>query len=148
MECPKCAHSESDVIDSRGAAKAVRRRRQCGTCTYRFTTYERVERPRLMVVKKDQRREPFMREKLIAGIERACEKREVSKSDIESLVDSIECELYDRNDLEITTQEIGERVMKGLVPLDPVAYVRFASVYQEFSNVTAFANVIEMLEKE
>lgn len=148
MECPKCSSPATDVIDSRAAAKAVRRRRQCSACSYRFTTYERVERPRLMVVKKDQRREPFSREKLLAGIERACEKRDVSKAQVEALVDAIECAIFDSNDLEITTCKIGEHAMEALASLDQVAYVRFASVYREFTDIQSFAAVVEMLNKK
>lgn len=148
MECPKCGSLESDVIDSRGASKAVRRRRQCSGCNYRFTTYERVERPRLMVVKKDGRREPYSRDKLLGGIERACEKRLVSKADIETIVDTIECLLFDTNDLEVTTRAIGEQVMTALAKIDKIAYVRFASVYREFTDVQSFATVIEMLNEK
>lgn len=148
MECPKCNSPESDVVDSRGAAKAVRRRRQCHACSYRFTTYERVERPRLMVIKKDQRREPFAREKLLTGIERACEKRDISKAQIEGMVDAIECALFDRNELEISSREIGERVMHALAKIDAIAYVRFASVYKEFTDIQSFATVVEMLTND
>lgn len=148
MECPKCSSPDSDVIDSRAAAKSVRRRRQCSTCAYRFTTYERVERPRLMVIKKDQRREPFNREKLLLGIERACEKRNITKVQIEATVDTIECTLFDRNELEISSREVGEMVMQALSKLDPVAYVRFASVYREFTDVKSFATVVEMLNNQ
>lgn len=148
MVCPKCNGTATEVIDSRNTDKAVRRRRQCCACTYRFTTYERVERPRLMVVKKDHRREPFSREKLLAGIERACEKRNISKPTIDNLADAIECALFDKNEAEITTGEIGERVMTVLADLDQVAYIRFASVYREFTDIASFASVVEMLNRE
>lgn len=148
MVCPKCNGTATEVIDSRNTDKAVRRRRQCCACSYRFTTYERVERPRLMVVKKDHRREPFHREKLLAGVERACEKRNVSKSTIESLVDAIECALFDKNELEVSTTEIGERVMELLAQMDQVAYIRFASVYREFTDIDSFATVVEMLNRD
>ncbi len=148
MVCPKCNCDGTDVIDSRTVTKAVRRRRQCCTCSYRFTTFERVERPRLMVVKKDQRRELFNREKLLTGIERACEKRNIGKETIEGIVDAIECAIFDKNELEISSQEVGERVMQSLAKLDAVAYVRFASVYREFTDVTAFAAVVEMLNNQ
>ncbi len=148
MVCPKCNCDSTDVIDSRTVTKAVRRRRQCCTCSYRFTTFERVERPRLMVVKKDERREPFAREKLLTGIERACEKRNISKVEIEGIVDSIECAIFDKNELEISTKEVGEQVMAALAKIDPVAYVRFASVYREFTDITAFAAVVEMLNNQ
>lgn len=146
--CPKCSSADTEVIDSRLAAKAVRRRRHCLSCSYRFTTYERVERPRLMVIKKDQRREPFSREKLSVGIERACEKRDISKADIDAIIDEIECHLFDGNDLEIGTKEIGEQVMKALAKRDAVAYVRFASVYKEFTDVQSFTTVVEMLNNQ
>lgn len=147
MLCPKCSSEENDVIDSRAATQAVRRRRQCSSCTYRFTTYERVERPRLMVIKKDSRREPFSREKLLTGIERACEKRNITRSQIDTIVDEIECEMFDENELEIPTNTIGERVMKRLAKIDDVAYIRFASVYREFTDAASFASVVEMLHK-
>jgi transcriptional repressor NrdR len=99
-----------------------------------------------LVVKKDQRREPFNREKLTNGIERACEKRNISKADIDSMVDTIECSLYSREDLEVKSSEIGELVMRSLAEVDQVAYVRFASVYREFTDVASFAAVVEMLE--
>lgn len=148
MECQKCASTDTEVIDSRGASKAVRRRRQCTVCSYRFTTYERVERPRLLVVKKDKRREPFSREKLTNGIEHACEKRNISKAEIDNVVDTIEVALYDKNELEIPTKVIGEAVMAELAKLDKVAYVRFASVYKEFTDIQSFATVVEMLNQE
>ena len=147
MMCPKCNSAATDVIDSRNAAKAVRRRRKCCTCTYRFTTYERVERPKLMVIKKNNERELFSREKLMTGIERACEKRDISKAEIETVIDAIECAIFDKNELEITTRRIGELVMDELAKLDQVAYVRFASVYREFTDIQSFATVVEMLSK-
>ncbi len=148
MVCPKCGSADSDVIDSRTAAKSIRRRRQCQACAYRFTTYERVERPRLMVVKKDGRREPFSRDKLTTGIERACEKRPISKAEIEAVVDGIECAVFDTNDLETTSKSIGERVMAELSGRDQVAYVRFASVYSEFADINSFAVVVDMLKQQ
>jgi transcriptional repressor NrdR len=148
MVCPKCNSNETDVIDSRNVSKTVRRRRQCSGCTYRFTTFERIERPRVVVVKKDQRREPFNREKLVGGIERACEKRDISKATIENIVDSIECAIFDKEELEVSTQKIGELVMKALASLDQVAYVRFASVYREFTDPASFTAVIKTLKKE
>ncbi len=148
MVCPRCNHSSTEVIDSRNASKSVRRRRQCCNCSYRFTTFERVERPRILVVKKDDRREPFSREKLLTGIERACEKRPIGKDDIEAIVDLIECGIFDSDELEISTSKIGERVMIALAKIDQVAYVRFASVYREFTDVASFAQVVEMLDQE
>lgn len=148
MQCPKCSSLENDVIDSRAASQAVRRRRQCCICSYRFTTYERIERPRLMVVKKDGTREAFNREKLTKGIDRACEKRNITKSQIDTIVDTIECFLFDKNEAEVTTHEIGEKVMAALAEIDEVAYVRFASVYREFTDIKSFAAVVEMLKKQ
>lgn len=148
MLCPKCGNDQSDVIDSRATTQAVRRRRQCSACSYRFTTYERVERPRLMVVKKDGRREPFNREKLLSGIERACEKRDITRAQIDTLVDEIECSLFDENEVEVLTKVIGEKAMTHLASLDEVAYIRFASVYREFTDAESFASVVEMLGKD
>ena len=148
MICPKCSSDQSDVVDSRSTNQAVRRRRQCSNCSYRFTTYERVERPRLIVVKKDGRREPFNREKLMNGIERACEKRDITRTQIETIVDEIECTLFDENEAEINTIKIGEQVMAKLSQLDEVAYMRFASVYKEFTDAESFASVVEMLGKD
>jgi transcriptional repressor NrdR len=147
MVCPKCNGTETDVIDSRNAVKTVRRRRQCSACHYRFTTFERVERPRLLVIKKDNRREPFSREKLFCGIERACEKRNISRLEIEAVVDAIECAVFGKEELEVSTREIGELVMQALATRDKVAYVRFASVYREFTDVASFAAVVEMLDQ-
>lgn len=146
MICPQCSSEETEVINSRNAHKSVRRRRQCSTCSYRFTTFERVERPRILVVKKDQRREPFEREKIVFGILRACEKRPVSREQIDTLADAIDCKLHDLDRPEISSQEIGELVSESLRDLDPVAFVRFASVYREFEDVSSFAQVIEMLD--
>lgn len=149
MICPRCSCTQgTDVIDSRAVSKTVRRRRQCPECTYRFTTFERIERPRLLVIKKDLRREQFSREKLLVGVERACEKRPISKADIEAIVDTVECTVFAKEELEVSTREIGERVMEGLAKLDQVAYVRFASVYREFTDVASFAEVVEMLDKK
>lgn len=148
MQCPKCGSEHNDVIDSRATTQAVRRRRQCSACAYRFTTYERVERPRLIVVKKDGRREPFNREKLLSGIERACEKRDITPAQIDTLVDEIECALFDQNEVEVLTKTIGEKAMAHLVGLDEVAYIRFASVYREFTDAESFASVVEMLGKD
>lgn len=148
MLCPRCNRAQTEVIDSRTAAKSVRRRRQCSACNYRFTTFERVERPRMSVIKKDGRREPFNREKLLTGIERACEKRPISREDMENIVDAIECAIFDRDELEVSTREIGNQVMKQLRDLDQVAYVRFASVYREFTDIASFAKVVEMLDNK
>jgi len=140
MRCHKCQHGDTNVIESRDVASGgfVRRRRQCSKCSCRFTTYERVERPQLVVIKKDGSRELFNREKLIAGLNRASEKTPVTIMQIESLVDDVEQELYSRSEPEVPSREIGELVMNGLSKLSDVAYVRFASVYRRFSDITGF----------
>lgn len=148
MRCPTCGHQEDRVIDSRSTreGRAIRRRRECLACQHRFTTYEYVENSALTVVKKDGRREPWNREKLISGIQRACEKRPVSTVDIEELVDRLETDLQ-RNGQEVTSQQVGERVMEELQRLDEVAYVRFASVYRHFKDVNQFMEEIQGLMK-
>jgi transcriptional repressor NrdR len=148
MRCPACGHQEDRVIDSRSTreGRAIRRRRECLACAHRFTTYEYVEVTTLQVVKKDSRREEFNREKLISGIKRACEKRPVSAADIEELVDRIETDLT-RLGPEVTSRQVGERVMEELQRLDEVAYVRFASVYRHFKDVNQFMEEIQGLMK-
>jgi len=140
MRCPYCGNKKDSVIDSRMAKNAsnVRRRRECLKCGHRFTTYEYVERIPLMVLKKDGRREPFDREKLMNGILVACEKRPVSLKRIERLVDDIERQLEKKHDKEVASKEIGELVMKSLHNMDEIAYVRFASVYRQFRDVGQF----------
>ncbi|OGW83957.1 MAG: transcriptional regulator NrdR [Omnitrophica bacterium RIFCSPLOWO2_01_FULL_45_10] len=140
MRCPYCGNRKDGVIDSRMSknGSSVRRRRECLKCKRRFTTYEYVERLPLMVVKKDSRREPFVRDKLMHGIVVACEKRPVSIKRIEKLVDDIERHLGKHNTREVSSKEIGELVMKGLHSLDEIAYVRFASVYRQFRDVGQF----------
>ena len=145
MRCIYCGCEESRVVDSRSVedGNAIRRRRECEKCGRRFTTYEKVDTIPLMVVKKDKRREPFDSEKLRQGILKACEKRPVSISDIDDLTSKIEMKAY-ANDQEITSAEIGEMVMEGLKELDKVSYVRFASVYRQFTDLE---NFIEELNK-
>ncbi|MBI4353594.1 MAG: transcriptional repressor NrdR [Candidatus Omnitrophica bacterium] len=140
MTCPFCGHPDHKVIDSRTSAdgQAIRRRRECLACGKRFTTYEHLEEGRLMVIKKDGRREPFDRNKLLAGLVKACEKRPVSMDQLEDLADEIERDLSRTFEREASSQEIGERVMRRLHDVDPVAYVRFASVYREFKDVEQF----------
>jgi len=147
MKCPFCGHGEDKVIDSRGSAdgRSIRRRRECLGCGKRFTTYEKVEEQSLMVIKKDGRREPFDRHKLLAGLVKACEKRPVSMDDLEALVDELERELSQHFEREVPSKEIGERVMRRLHALDPVAYVRFASVYREFKDVEQFMQELKDL---
>jgi len=145
MKCPFCASTSSRVIDTRDAEGGIRRRRECEECKRRFTTYERVAPLRLMVVKRDGRREPFDRSKIVYGIQIACAKRPVETEAIEELVSSIEQELYHRGTREITSREIGEMVMLGLRKLDDVAYIRFATIYRHFADVDDLAEEIEEL---
>ena len=147
MKCPFCGHHEDKVVDSRASSDgvAIRRRRECLSCGKRFTTYEHVEEQPLMIVKKDGRREPFDRHKLLAGLVKACEKRPVSMDDLEQLVDELERELSQQFEREVPSREIGERVMKKLHAIDPVAYVRFASVYREFKDVEQFMRELKEL---
>ncbi|HOJ77680.1 MAG TPA: transcriptional regulator NrdR [Bacillota bacterium] len=137
MLCPFCGHPDSKVIDSRASEEnnAIRRRRECLICLKRFTTYERIEEAPLIVVKKDERREPFERQKILNGLLKACEKRPVSIVTIEKLVDKVEREIRNRMDQEVKTTVIGDLIMNELQKLDGVAYVRFASVHREFKDV-------------
>ena len=147
MKCPFCGHPEDKVVDSRTTTdgSAIRRRRECLACEKRFTTYEHVEEQPLMVIKKDGRREPFDRSKLVTGLVKACEKRPVSMEQIEQLVDELERDLSRRFEREVPSTEIGERVMRRLHDIDPVAYVRFASVYREFKDAEQFMRELNEL---
>ena len=147
MKCPFCGHEEDKVVDSRASSDgaSIRRRRECLGCGKRFTTYEHVEEQPLMVIKKDGRREPFDRHKLLSGLVKACEKRPVSMEALERLVDELERELSQQFEREAPSREIGERVMKKLHAIDPVAYVRFASVYREFKDVEQFLRELKDL---
>ncbi len=147
MKCPFCGHQEDKVVDSRASSdgRSIRRRRECLSCGKRFTTYEQVEEQPLMVIKKDGRREPFDRHKVLAGLVKACEKRPVSMDDLERLVDELERELSQQFEREVPSREIGERLMPRLHRLDPVAYVRFASVYREFKDVEQFMRELKDL---
>ena len=147
MKCPFCGHEEDKVVDSRTSSDgvAIRRRRECLQCGKRYTTYEHVEEQPLMIIKKDGRREPFDRHKLLAGLVKACEKRPVSMDDLERLVDELERELSQQFEREAPSREIGERVMRRLHAIDPVAYVRFASVYREFKDVEQFMRELKDL---
>ena len=140
MKCPFCGSVENKVIDSRLSQgdEVTRRRRECEACTRRFTTYERIEVVLPMVVKKDGRREPFDRLKVLAGLRRACEKRPIASEKLDQLVDKIERELVEPGDKEIESSRIGEAVMLNLKELDQVAYVRFASVYRSFKDIHEF----------
>ena len=144
MRCPYCGSCEDKVVDSRDSreGRAIRRRRECLKCEKRYTTYEMVEEVSLMVVKKDGRREPFDRQKILTGISRACQKRPISLEQMELIVDEIEKTLQASFEREVKAVEIGNLVMEKLKALDKVAYVRFASVYREFKDTTDFMKVL------
>jgi transcriptional repressor NrdR len=146
MICPYC-HEETKVIDSRDSEESVRRRRECLKCEKRFTTYERAEIVDLIVVKKDDTREPFDRRKILRGMMRACEKRPVQTLQIERAVDEIELELRKNDNIEVSSAQIGEIVMSKLRQLDKIAYIRFASVYREFTDVSHFKKELTKLLK-
>lgn len=148
MRCPHCEHEESKVLDSRPVEEgaAIRRRRECLNCGRRFTTYERVDHVPLMVVKRDERREPFSREKVLAGLVRATGKRPVSIDALETLVDDMEREIRNRGEREVTSEAVGTMVMERLRHLDDVAYVRFASEHRRFEDVDVLAEEIETLK--
>jgi transcriptional repressor NrdR len=146
--CPTCRKSETRVVDSRDDESVVRRRRECLACKHRFTTYERIEAPRLFVVKKDGRREQYSRDKVLTGLRRACEKRPVSDAQMEEIVATIERELFARGENEVPASLVGEKLMEALKVRDPVAYIRFASVYRSFRDVESFqAELAELLSK-
>jgi len=149
MRCPKCGCQDDKVIDSRSSREgaAIRRRRECLGCSYRYTTYEQIERAKLMVKKRDGRTEEFSRAKLLDGVQKACQKRPVSQEQIEDMVDQIIEDMSDQFDREVPTTEIGLRVMQGLRGLDGVAFVRYASVYRRFEEATEFVNEVKKLEK-
>lgn len=150
MKCPFCDYYESKVIDSRPTdeGQAIRRRRECIKCARRFTTYEKIEKMPLIIIKKDGTREGYDRNKLINGILKSCEKRPVPLSTIEGIVDEIEKELYNSLDKEITSQYIGEMVMNKLKDVDEVAYVRFASVYRQFKDINTFMEELKKILDE
>ena len=147
MKCPFCGETDNKVIDSRLSkdATAIRRRRECIGCSRRFTTYEQIEDMPIMIIKKDGRRETFSREKVRSGMLRACEKRNVSINSIEDFIDELERDLRDTGEKEIASRVIGERIMEKLHSLDEVAYVRFASVYREFKDVSDFVSELKNL---
>lgn len=149
MKCPLCGNQEDKVVDSRSNPEgdSIRRRRECLKCQRRFTTYEHLEKSAVMVVKKDGRREPFDKNKLLAGLIKACEKRPVSMQMMQEVVDDVQRLLENRFEKEIPTKEIGEAVMKLLQKIDDVAYVRFASVYREFKDVNQFMSELSHLLK-
>lgn len=146
MKCPFCGFEDTKVIDSRPSEGKKRRRRECTSCGKRFTTYEVVEKPMLMVYKKDGSFEPFDRTKLIKGLQNAIKKRPVSVEQVTALVDDIENTYANKMQTETTTSEIGDMVLHGLKKLDLVAYVRFASVYKDFTDVDSFIQIISELD--
>jgi transcriptional repressor NrdR len=148
LKCPFCSHLESKVIDSRvgGSGDVTRRRRECEACARRFTTYERVEDVLPLVVKKDMRREPFDRQKLLAGVRKACDKRAISLERLDALADQIERDLIETGEREVSATDVGERVMNALRKLDQVAYVRFASVYRSFKDIDEFRAELDKIE--
>lgn len=150
MKCPYCGFAEGKVIDSRPTedGTAIRRRRECLKCQRRFTTYEKVETISLAVVKQDNSRQQYDREKVLRGIMRACEKRPVSLVRMEQIADDIEGELYQSADKEVSSTEIGEKVMSHLKELDEVAYVRFASVHKHFSDIETFMAELKKLQED
>ncbi len=150
MRCSKCQHSDTKVIESRDVSEgeAIRRRRACPDCSYRFTTYERIEKPQIIVIKNDNTRELFNREKLLAGLYRACEKTPVTSLQLERLVGDIEQQIYATGEQEVHTAQIGDMVMDGLAELNEVAYVRFASVYRRFKDIAGFeSELLQIREK-
>ena len=149
MKCPFCSHENTRVIDSRPVEdnNSIRRRRACDECGKRFTTYEKIETIPLIIIKKDNNREPYDRSKIEAGVLRACHKRPVSAQQITSLVDEVETDIFKREEREISSQVIGELLMNKLKDLDAVAYVRFASVYREFKDVNTFMDELKKMLK-
>ncbi|MDQ2817789.1 MAG: transcriptional regulator NrdR [Candidatus Eremiobacteraeota bacterium] len=145
MLCPSCRIGETRVIDSRDDENAVRRRRECQACRRRFTTYERIEAARLFVIKKDGRREPYNRDKVVGGLRKACEKRPISQAVMEDTADSIERELHGRGESEVPSRDVGELLMAALKRLDEIAYIRFASVYRSFTDVRSFQEELAAL---
>ena len=150
MKCPYCNYEETQVIDTRETEnlETTRRRRECLKCNKRFTTYERVEEADIIVVKKDGSRERFERKKLMGGVLKACEKRDIPLEKIEKLVDDVESDLRKRDSVEVESKVIGELTMKKLKTLDKVAYIRFASVYREFEDLDRFEEELEKLQKK
>lgn len=145
MQCPACRNGDTRVIDSRDDESAVRRRRECQSCRHRFTTYERIEAARLFIVKKDGRREPYSRDKVLAGLRKACEKRPISEEQMQEVADAVERALYARGESELPSGDVGEQVMAALKKLDKVAYIRFASVYRSFTDLNSFQEELSQL---
>jgi len=150
MRCPSCKTDNDRVIDSRSSddGYAIRRRRECLGCKRRYTTYERLEEPVVKVIKKDGAREPFSRDKIRTGLEKACWKRPIGAEKLDSLITDIESEVYAHGDSEIPTRQLGEMVMERLAELDQVAFVRFASVYREFKDVNDFVDELQPILRQ
>lgn len=149
MNCSRCQAADTKVIESREVTngKAIRRRRMCHECEYRFTTYERIEQPQLIVIKNNSVRELFNRDKLLAGLYRACEKTSVTSLQLEQLVSDVEQQLYECSENEVPSAKIGELVINSLASLDEVAYVRFASVYRRFKDIASFEQELSDIRK-
>src|SRR4030042_419329 len=145
MKCSYCGYTDSKVIDSREVNEFIRRRRECLGCGLRFTTYERIQTSNLIIIKKDKRREEFSREKLTTGIRKACEKRPLPTGAIEKLVDEVENELHSLGKAEISSSMVGEIVMEKLKKQDHIAYIRFASVYRDFTDITSLKREVDTL---
>jgi transcriptional repressor NrdR len=148
MNCPFCQDPDSRVIDTRTVGEGIRRRRECQNCKQRFTTYERIARTSLMVVKGDGRREEFDQDKLLEGLKKACTKRPVSMETLDGVVSEIEAELYSLGQSEVPSDLIGEKVMQRLMEMDEVAYVRFASVYRRFADLESLSDEITKLKEQ
>ncbi len=148
MHCPYCTFNDSKVTDSRVVENGIRRRRECQRCGLRFTTYERIQATALMVSKHDGRREEFNREKLIVGIRKACTKRPISSRTIEKMVEDVEAELQHLGQVDVPTSILGSMVMERLMKLDRVAYIRFASIYQDFQQIESFEQAVQDLREE
>ncbi|MFV0556905.1 MAG: transcriptional regulator NrdR [Lactovum sp.] len=148
MKCPRCQSEDLKVLDTRAGDNSVRRRRKCLSCAYRFTTYERIEEPALLVIKKDQTRDIFDREKIIHGIIRSAQNRPISREAIEDLVDDIEQEIKRMTEGEIQSEQIGKIVMDKLSNLDEITYIRFASVYHSFKDISEFEQLLREMAKE
>ena len=148
MRCPKCSSEESKVVDSRQAEDAIRRRRVCESCGFRFTTFERIEEMPLLVIKKDDKREPFNREKIVRGLVRSAYKRPVSSEDIETIVANVERKIRQLDSNEVKSDIIGEFVMQELAELDDITYIRFASVYRSFKDVSELEELLKNITKK
>lgn len=148
MKCSQCHHDDTKVIESRDVTEgeAIRRRRVCTNCKHRFTTYERIERPQIVVIKHDGTRQLFNRQKLLGGLYRACEKTTVTSLQLEHLVSDVEQQLYACGDSEVSSAKIGELVMEALAPINEVAYVRFASVYRRFKDIASFERELSQIK--